>query len=201
MWSKNGKKVLLLCAAGVLALAAVLLLVTSFLIPYRSAKNTMNPDSALRIEEREDGALQVFWPAGENAQSYELQVLETDGGLLYSCSTTDCSAVLPSLPADRELVLRVSSGHTYGRFNRKGEQVLEATLVLAAPRIRDLNWQADAEEDTVDVEFDMSDGEICRVYMAAGDDVPVLTEEVHGGKLQMKFGYGEKPEDFTTGKN
>ena len=192
MWSKRRKTVLLLCATGVLVLVTALLLVTDLLIPYRSAKNTMDPDGVLHIVEQNDGALQVSWPAGENAQNYELQVLETDGGLLYSCSTEDCSAVLSALPADRELVLRVISGHTYSRFNRKGEQMLEATLVLAAPRVRNLNWQAEADIGTVTVDFDLAENDLCRIFISTGDGEPVLVEQVREGKLKIPFGAGEK---------
>ena len=193
MWSTSKKQILLLILSGVLVLLAVVgFLIPDLLLPFFHAKNTMDPNGVLTVRACDDGTIQVAWPAGENAQSYQLEILENGGEVLHSCTTEDCFSVLPQLPADRELTVRVTSRHGFGRFNRKGKTALEAALTLEAPQIRNLNWQADAESDTVDVSFDMSDGEICRVYMAAGDDAPVLTEEVHGGKLQMKFGYGEK---------
>lgn len=195
MWSKKKKTLLLLCIAGVLALVtAAALLVTGLLLPYRAARNTMVPGSFLSITTLEDGTLQASWPAGENAESYELQVLDTDGTLLHVLSTADCMARLPQLPADRDLTVRIISSHTYSRFNRKGDAPLEATLQLSSPRIRDLNWKAEADIGTVTASFDMGEGDLCRVYMSTGDGAPVLVDELQEGKLKMVFGAGERYE-------
>lgn len=192
MWSKNKKTRLLLCIAGVLALVtAAALLVSCLLLPYRAARNTMDPGSTLSVTTVEDGSLQVSWPAGENAERYELQVLDTDGTLLHTLSTAECTARLPQLPTDRDLTVRITSSHTYSRFNRKGEQPLEATLTLSSPRIHDLEWCAQADTGTVTASFDMAEGDLCRVYVAAGDSEPVLAQELREGKLELVFGPGE----------
>lgn len=192
MWSKNKKTLLLLCIAGALALvAATAFLVLDLLLPYRAAKNTMVPGSTLSVTTLEDGALQASWPAGENAESYELQILEADGTLLHSLSTADCTARLPQLPADRDLTVRIASYHTYSRFNRKGDAPLEATLQLSSPQIRDLSWNAAADTGTVTASFDMAEGDLCRVYVALDEGEPVLMEQLHEGSLKMVFGPGE----------
>lgn len=192
MWSKNKKLTLLLVLTGVLLLAVAGILINSLLFPYLDAKNSMDPDGMLTFLTQEDGTLQVQWPEGQNAQSYELQVLETDGTLLHSCTTSECFSLLPQLPADRELVVRVISAHGYSHWNRSGEDALEATLKLAPPEIGSLEWSADVEEDTVTVSFDMADADLCRVYVTAGEEAPALIEELKDGHLQLRFGDGEK---------
>lgn len=188
MWSKRNKQtrlLILLCILAVAILGAVL--VTGFLIPYFGAKSAMDPEGALTILGCDDG-MQVQWPEGDNAAGYKLQVLEKDGSVLYSVETAACSAALPQLPEDRELVLRITSINHYGGKVREGKTCLEAALTQPSPRIRDLNWETDTEFDTVDVAFDMSAGDLCRVYISADGGEPVLVEEVRDGKLQLRFG-------------
>ena len=134
MWSKKKKLGLWLgIAAAALVFAAVgAYLIFGYLIPYNNARNSMDPQGILTIHTQNDGKLRVEWPEGTNVQTYKLQVLETDGAMLYSCSTGGlCYSVLPELPLDRELVIRVTSSHNYGDRTREGDQVLEATLKLA----------------------------------------------------------------------
>lgn len=194
MLSNNKKTVLWISIIGaVLVIAAVAaFLIVGLLIPYNNAKNSMDPNGILTLQTRNDGTLQVEWPAGHNSQSYQLQVLEADGTLLYSCATAECVSPLPELPTDRELTVRVTSSRDYGEKTRAGDHALEAKLKLATPQIRELAWAADADKGTVDVTFNMTDGDVCRVYMATGDGAPTLTEEVKDGKLQMQFGEGKK---------
>ena len=194
MLSNKKKTVLWICIiSALLVIAAVAAFLTvGILLPYNSAKNSMDPQGVMTIQTCNDGTLQVQWPAGQNAQSYKLRVLDTDGTLLYSCSTTECFSPLPELPADKELVIRVTSSHDYAGKTREGDQALEAQLKLASPQIRDLQWSANADESTVDLTFDMTDGDICRLYMATGEGAPVLTEELKEGNIQLKFGEGEK---------
>lgn len=193
MWSKNKKLTLLLILSGVLvALIVGSLFVFGFLIPYTQARNTMDPNGTLTFLAQDDGTLRVEWEAGQNAQSYTVQVSQTDGELLHSCTVTECFAVLPELPTDRELVVRVTSGHDYGRNTRKGKDALEMTLTLGPPQIWNLAWQPNVELGTVDIGFDMPEGDLCRVYMSTGDGEPVLVEELREGELQLKLGEGEK---------
>lgn len=192
MWSKNKKALLWILAAVLVLAVAGAFLTSGLLLPYIDAKNTMDPAGALAILTREDGALQVQWPEGENAECYELQILETDGTLLHCASTTECFGVLPELPADRELVVRITSGHGYSRWIRSGDESLEATLKLAPPELGSLEWFADVDEDAVTVSFDMNGADLCRVYMATGEETPVQIEEIKDGSLQLCFGDGEK---------
>jgi len=193
MWSKQKKTTLLLSVlCALLLVVLVIFLVVGLLIPYLNAKNTMDPDGILSIHTNDDGTLRFEWPEGSNASGYKLQVLDSDGTVLYSDSTTECFGIVPDLPADRELVVRVTSVRDYDGRTREGAEDLEAVITTPSPRIRNLSWNPDEEQDTVDIDFDMSDGDLCRVYMAAGDEKPVLVEELREGKLQLRFGEGEK---------
>ena len=193
MWSDRKKAFWgLSITAVLLAIIIVTFLVAGFLIPRSKAKNTMDPNGTLTVLTLENGTLQVEWPAGENVHSYALQVLEADGALLHSAITAECVSILPELPTDRELVVRVTSSHNYGLATRKGDKALEMTLRLIPTQIQNLHWLPDVEQSTVDVDFGMPEGSLCRVYVSTGDGEPVLAEEVHDGKLQLKFGDGEK---------
>lgn len=193
MWSKYKKAILLAIAAAVMVTLGALLTV-DLLIPYLDAKNSMDPNACLAIRTNEDDTLRVEWPEGENANGYNLQVLGRDGTLLYSDFTTQCVALLPQLPGEQELKVRITSVHDYDGKSREGSGSLEATVQVPSPQIRDLNWRSDAALGTVDVDFDMSEGNLCRVYMGVGDEAPVLVEELREGKLHLQFGEGEKYE-------
>ena len=185
MWSKRNRRKLLLLLSAVLVLLA---LVIALLIPYGKAKNSMDTDGKLTFLTLDDGTVQLQWPQGINADGYEVQILETDGQTFYSCRTSECTALLPQLPADRELEVRVISLHDFGNSARKGSKDLVTTVMQPSPQIRDLNWNADDVTDTVDVAFDMSAGDLCHVYVSVDGAAPVLAETVSDGNVQLRFG-------------
>jgi len=189
MWSKAGRQtrlLILLCLAALLVLGAVLALM--LFAPYRNAKNTMDPDGMLFVHSRKNGTVQLQWPEGSNASGYRVQILDADGQELYACTVSQCAAELPWLPEDRELTVRISSLHMYDGKTREGSKALEATIQLPAPQIHNLNWVPDDRYDTVDVSFEMSEGDVCSAYLAVDGAAPVLLEEVRVGKLQLRFG-------------
>lgn len=193
MWSKLGRQtrlLLVLCCVALIVLGAVL--AAGFLIPYSEARNTMDPEGLLVILTQEDGTLKLHWTEGSNASTYDVQVLAADGQELYSGKTSQCYAWLPQLPEDQELTVRVTSLREYGDKIRKGSESLEATITQPSAQIRNLNWQADDRYDTVDVAFDMSEGDLCRVHLAIDGAAPVLVEEVKDGKLQLRFGADDR---------
>ena len=191
MWSKSKKLVLLLILTALLVVTAVSALLISVLPGYRAAKSTMDPDGTVTVAAGADG-MRLEWPAGENAQRYKLQILDADGKVLHTDMTEGCSAVLPELPEDQQLRVRITACHDYGKRTRESREKLEAAFTLTFPQIGDLNWMPDAEAGTVDISFDMSGSDLCHVYMAEGDGEPVLVEQLQSGKMQLKFGEGEK---------
>ncbi len=193
MWSDRKKAVLLLgIPSAVLLIVLSVLLVVNLLIPYAAAKNSMDPGGILTVRAHADGTVRFEWPAGENIDRYQLQILDPDGAVLFEDETANCFTTVPALESDRALTVRVTGLHGYGKGVRRSETPLEAVISAPAPQIRSLNWQADEAEDTVDIDFDMSEGDLCRVYMAKGDGEPVLAEQLQEGKLQLRFGEGEK---------
>lgn len=109
--------------------------------------------------------------------------------MLYSCSTgTACSTILPELPEDSVLRLRITSNHDYGKKTRPGDRALEVSLKLTSPEISDLSWEADADQSLVHISFDMSRGQLCRLYMAVGEEAPQPVEELKEGKATLNFG-------------
>ena len=189
MWSKSRKFTLFLCLSAVLLLAVLGIFMTfGLLIPFHEAKSTMDPDGILIVQTNDEGTLQIQWPEGENAAGYKLQVLDQDGSELHSVYTENCTASLPQLPADRDLVLRVVSTHNYGEKIREGEKALEATILQPVPQIRNIDWAADTEYDTVDVQLDVSGVDLCRIFLSVDGGEPVLVEEVRDGEFQLCFG-------------
>ena len=189
MWSKLSKQtrlLLVLCVLALVVLGAVL--TVGILVPYSGAKSAMDPNGVLTILTGEDGTLQLQWPQGENADGYKLQVLEQDGKELHSVYTESCTAELPQLPHDRDLLIRVTSVCNYGEKSRAGKETLEVTLSQLVPQISDLSWEADPEFDTVDVRFGISGGDLCRAFLSVDGGEPVPLEDVRDGKLQLRFG-------------
>lgn len=189
MWNKLSRRNRLLIATCALALLVLGAVVTVWLlIPYGNAKNTMDPDGTLILTTLEDGSVQLSWPEGDNATGYRVQVRDGDGKEFYSSSVTGCSALLPQLPAGREVEVRVTSTRDYSGRTRRGSKALAAVVTQPAPVIEALHWQADDSQDVVEVAFDMSAGDLCRVYLTTDDGAPVPVEELHDGKLQLRFG-------------
>ena len=193
MWSKNKKLTLLLILTGILALlVAGTFFVTKWLLPHNAARNTMDPEGLVTVQTMDDGTVQIQWPEGENAQYYELQILEADGTVLHSCTAAEPFADLPELPSDRDLTARIASCRDFGKHSRKGDKTLEAVIRLDVPQIRDLSWLLDTDADTVDISFGMAEGDLCRVYLTEGDSEPVQVEELRSGKMQLRFGEGQQ---------
>ena len=188
MWSKlkDGKRALYATAALALIVLCVVLLV-GFLLPYGSAKNTMDPNSKVTVSTREDGALQLQWSASENADGYMVRLVDTEENLVYSTTTEECVVSLPDLPVKRELTARISSIHK----NRQSKNWLGVSLLKPSPRIQKLEWEVDHNQDLLDATFDMSEGDLCRVYAREAHGEEILVGEVRNGKLKLRFGEGE----------
>ena len=188
MWSKH-KKLILPVLAGLLVLVVVAVLLV--LPGYRAAKCAIDPAGMVTVAAETDGTLRLQWPEGENAQHYKVQILDAGGKELYSATAEDCAAVLPELPENQSLQVRIRACHDYGKRTRQSKEKLEAAIGLPMPEIGELSWQANAEAGTVDVTFEMTGSDLCHVYMAEGDGEPVQVEQLQSGKLQLKFGEGE----------
>ena len=194
MLSKKTKIILWVSiAVVVLALIGVGVWLFGYFLPYNAARNTMDPKATVIVTRETDGKVSISWPAGTNVENYRVSVTDTHGQQLFACSTgTACSAVLPDLPTDRPLQIRIESACSYGQKIRPGDKALQVQLQLATPEIKDLTWEADAENDKVYISFDMSQGELCRVFMATGEGEAQITEQLKKGKAVLDFTEGGK---------
>lgn len=200
MWSKFWHSRALRWVAVSLLAIAVLGGVTAYgllehWLPYRNAQNTMPTDGVLELYEQADGTLRLEWPQGENADGYTLEILrpETVGTeteeILYAYTTAGArSCLLPELPTDTELTIRVRSYANYRDKSRLGEQALSVTTVLAVPRIRNLTWTTDADTDKVRIKFDLEENSTCRVYITDAGAQAELVQSLTQGEAELAFG-------------
>ena len=187
MWSKKRN---LLLVAGVLAVVILVLalMAIGLLTPFAKAKNTMDSDGLLTVNTLADGSCQLHWPEGSNASGYGVQIRAADGSVLYSTYTENCETVIPQLPINQNLTIRISSVHTYDGKTRRGSEDLVAKVEQLSPQVQNLNWKVDEQYDTVDISFDMSDTDVACVYVLPEEGDPVLVEQVRDGTYQLRFG-------------
>ena len=195
MWNKIlTSRITLWVAVAVLILAVLggtgLFLAMEFQLPWLAAENSMPADGILELQEEADGALRLQWPEGSNTDSYTLQVLDPETGAeLYAMTTrTERSCLLPELPADRPLTVRVSSAADYRNTQRPGEAVLERTFPLAAPRIETPQWTVDPDTDRVELSFDLATTDTCRMYITGESGISQLLETLTKGQAALQFG-------------
>lgn len=187
MWSKKRKLLLIAGALAVILLISAVMAI-GLLIPFTKAKNAMDPNGLLTINTLADGSSQLCWPEGSNASGYGVQIRAADGSVLYSTYTENCETVIPQLPKDRNLTIRVSSVHVYDGISRRGSEDLVAKVEQLSPQIQNLSWKVDEQYDTVDISFEMSDTDVASVYVLPAEGDPVLMEQVRDGKCQLRFG-------------
>lgn len=171
MWSKLLK--IAICVLSVLLIGVCL--AAGWLYCYEAAENTMDPDGALTVLEQADGSFLLEWPAGENAGSYRVEVLQ-GSRVLYSLDTAERSCVLPELPEEK-LTLRITSRCPFLWTARSGSETLVAELTLTAPKVTDIAWSVDAESSVVTVSYEMEDGCICSIYRADTGEILAETAE------------------------
>ncbi len=186
---KRTRKWIWIATFGVALLGLVYALLF-WLLPYWQAENTMDANQTVAIETLENGQLQVNWQSGKNAQFHTLEIfdLEQDNRLLFSNTTVgQCSCILPELPADRPLLLRISSGHNYGNNVRMGEQYWQGQLVFDTPELQQLRWTVNPDTDEVQIDFALGKGESCDVYKQISDAQPQLLEQSDAGNLTIAY--------------
>ena len=196
--SKIAKRVCLTLLIWILLVGAAVFGVVGFWLPYRRAENTMPESGTFALTQLADGTTRISWPRGIKAQYHVLEILrpleETKAEetapaeeILHSAMIDNGTEyILPSLPAE-ELTIRVLSANTYevpfGKtaWVRYGEKALEITGIFTPPAIGDLEWTADPESKTVDVQLALPSDSICRMYYVEPDgtkwQMPVLDGE------------------------
>lgn len=187
----------------IVILLLLLILVTSFclfVLPYIFAKNEMPANSVMTITARADSSLLLTWDETASADRYLVQALYASDGkgqedvIFFSEYHTDNSCVLPDLPPDREVTLRlnteVSYWHPWKEKVRAGETPMERTFIPNIPAVKTLNIEMDAEEKTAALSWAYTAGDSCRLYKVSGDDKLTLMRTVDAGNTVITFGEG-----------
>ena len=207
--SKIAKRVCLTLLIWILLVGAAVFGVVGFWLPYRRAENTMPESGTFVLTQLADGTTRISWPRGIKAQYHVLEILrpleETKAEetapaeeILHSAMIDNGTEyILPSLPAE-ELTIRVLSANTYevpfGKtaWVRYGEKALEITGIFTPPAIGDLEWTADPESKTVDVQLALPSDSICRMYYVEPDGTKWQMPVLDGEQLTLTFGEGKQ---------
>ena len=197
--AKYRKWVLLgIAAALVISIAVV---VFGVYLPYRGAGSAMPQTGEFIITQQKDGTLVLHWPEADQADRYRLEFLlpaETEDAepeVVYRnffAGSTEC--VLPRLPENRELIMRVCAEVEYRVFGQKrirvSDPALEVTTDFQIPVITNLQWTADPDTDTVSISFQMREGDSCRYDLVGSDGEGTELGRVDTGSLELHFGDG-----------
>lgn len=195
--SKVAKRIILL-AVLFLLLGAALALLLEYL-PYRNAQNDMSAGQ-MQLELLEDGSLQLEWPRAKRADYYSVELYfpavsqEAEPVLAYQSFVTDgCSHVLPHLPENQELILRVNTvveyrtpGQTRQRY---GETPLEVRTAFRVPEVGELTCQPEPEGQKVILDYTLEPADQCWIYCTAPDGTVTLLDTT--GETHREFSFGE----------
>ena len=200
------KKGILWALVILLVIGVAAFAVAAFFLPWYHAGSSMPVGGTLTLEEQPDGNLCLRWPEADRADSYYVEVVrpgDEEEVIFSDYAKVGNSYMLQPLSADEELLIRVYSVVDYGtRGNvRLGKNPLEVKRVFTAPRIKDVQWLADAEADTVTIDFKMTLGDKIRVYRKGEDGSYTCLKTVEDARTVITFGekgdlpvpeYGEK---------
>lgn len=163
-----------------------------YLRPYQKAVNTMPQEGQLCLTATEDGNPVLSWPEGVHQDRYLVQVLE-EGAVLWQDWCTDASCGLPDLPEDRPLEIRVCSARAY-RFLfpsqerlRMGGEDLSVIATLEVPVVENLTWTPDVETQTVQLQFQLPENTLCRMYQVRYGEKTLL-HTLSQGELTLHIG-------------
>jgi D-alanyl-D-alanine dipeptidase len=197
--SKIAKRICLTLLICVLLLGAAAVGVVGYWLPYQQAENTMPAGGTFVLTQLEDGSTQITWPWGVNARYHVLEIISPADQVIYTAQIEGgASCILPSLPETEELTIRVRSANTYtfpfekNARIRYGERAMEVTDVFAAPALQKLEWTADAEAKTVDVQLALPVDGTCRMYYVEPDGTKWQMPVVEGELVQLTFGENQQ---------
>lgn len=202
---KKSIRILLIIGLGLL-LGAVATGLVGYLMPYMQAENTMPAGGQMELNQLSDGSVKLSWPAGENVLRYQVEILdpneliqtgdeEYEPKSLYSAWVEEGTEhILPALPQDGERIIRVRSVAEYefpfqeqARI-RYGEQALQTQGTFTVPLVKDLQWKADPDADTVQVDFTLVEGSVARLYHVEADESLSQEMELEEGSVTLQFG-------------
>lgn len=190
---------------SLLVIAAALLGIFGFQMPYQNARSTMPAQGEFVMQQQEDGSFQLNWPEADRADYYCVEIFlpakdeESLPEMVYKDFFYEgTSCVIPQLPTTMELTLSVNSVVEYETLGenriRFGDVPLTVTTTFDVPVVRDLISKADAEAKTVTVDYSLREGDHCRLYLKGEDGEKQQLRDVSDNQLQLVFGdQGELP--------
>lgn len=195
------KTVLFLLA--LLALIAAGTVYFLFYFPYRQAQTAMPSQADLVLRENADGTIHLAWPEAKDADLYLLEVYPAEAARsmfgsqdvqpLYSAvmpGQTECD--LPALPTEGTVTIRIRSAAWYWTpqedLLRLGDDPLELTTRLCAPKAEILEVTSAPEKKCVTVHFDRLDSVSSRLYLQEPDGTYRQLAETDGTEFTLTFG-------------
>lgn len=180
-------------ALGLLVVLLLLLAFFLFIQPYIMAQNSMPESAVLIISEQEDGSLMVSWPSAEEADSYLMEITDTDGNVLYSKHHVATSCTLPEFNTDGPVKITINSERDYKTVLsskvRMGDDPLEVTCSLSAPSFGELTSNIDIDGKMVSFNWSSVDGDIYDVCYYYNDGEVTELKQVEGaGNATVTFG-------------
>lgn len=168
-------------------------------IPYRNAQSAMSADREMQLETMDDGKLKLTWPEATGMDYYTVElafppVMDEEPVLAYQTFVKDGnSLVLPRLPENQDLLLRVNTIVEYktpGEVRmRSGEHPLQVLTNFRIPRIENLTWHPEPDGKKIVMDYELTYGDSCRIFCTAPDGTETLlatTKETH-----QEFAFGE----------
>lgn len=193
--AKNMKWIVLaLCL--LLALGTLVLALAVFLPSYTS-HTTMAGQGILHLSQDSSGKLTLSWDEAKGADCYCLEILlaQQDGEEQvihreYIWGSTQC--VLPTLPQDQSLTLRISSVAMYSVFGeerlRFGDSPISVTGNFSVPTVTDLSVETSPDDNQVTLSYTMQQGDFVRMYLVQEDGTYTLLKTLQGQQVELLFG-------------
>ena len=181
-WKKRMRRRALIRTLVILTiLALIAAAVWVFVLPYRDAESHMPTGQTMILRHLEDGTIELTWPEAMVTDYYLVQALhevevENEDGekemqlqpIWSENITGTTSCILPELPRDETLTLRVNTmvGYEFPGDDRvrPGDEPLDITLQLQPPGITDVAWTADPDTDSIHITFHMGPGDKARLW-------------------------------------
>ncbi len=185
---------ILVILAVILALAVTgIVIAVNRLLVSRLTENAMPEDGIIYLYEQTDGTTRMEWSAGNNADSYTVEVSRLDTGeVLYTHTTEKRSCTLPQLPMGQRLILRVRSGAEHNGKIYPGSRDLLVNLRMDPPVISDLKWEIDPDTDILKLQAITGNDTACRMQLTDGAGNAGKYQELLGGKATLTFGNGKQ---------